>query len=191
MFADQARATPKGNSINQNPYRTQRHPHRVRRIFHHWDKRITTLFAVSLLLSGVAGCTASPKRPPPSASTSSLSTSSSKSPDPNALADPLSEITDKNDPNYIAASIQPIIHATGSGPSHYDLHLDSGTHSVRVYVVCTQDSPFTVTIGKRFSGHCAAQFAFFADIPVTSANRDVVLTVPDGTRFILVVIPSP
>jgi len=77
------------------------------------------------------------------------------------LVDPLSEITDN-----VAKSIRPILHADGLGPAHYDLRLDAETHSVRVYVVCTPDSPYTVATGKRFSGECTTRFQAFADIPV-------------------------
>ncbi|SDZ54334.1 hypothetical protein SAMN05421684_6477 [Asanoa ishikariensis] len=105
--------------------------------------------------------------------------------------DPLSEITDSKNDRFVAESIGPILHVDGLGPSRYDVRLDAGTRSVRAYIVCAPDSPFTVAIGKRFWADCTTRFQAFADIPVEAGRREVAVTVPDATRFILLVIPTP
>ena len=130
-----------GESNESEPKPAMASTQRLKRIVHHWGKWVATLLTVSLLLSGADGCTATDKHATPSAAKSSRMSSTTQ-PTANALVDPLSEITDKKDRDYIAESIQPLLHANGLGPSHYDLHIETKTHSVRVYVVCTPDSPF-------------------------------------------------
>ncbi len=168
--------------MNENQSRARRRSHRLKRVLHRGGKRIAALFTVSLLLPGIAGCTPKPATSQPSASAGA---------DAGALVDPLSQITDKRDPDYVAESIQPILHAEGLGPSSYEVHIDTETHSVRAYIVCAPDSAFTVTIDKRFFGQCAQRFSFFADLPVEPGDREVSVTVPDATQFILVVIRTP
>ena len=112
--------------------RTLSRPHRV--------KGLTALLTTSLLM---AGCTATANHAKATAATHTPpSVSNASPPAPSTvLVDPLTEITDAKDPNYIATSVYSLLHATGTGPSHYNVHIDTSTHSVRAYLVLPYPYP--------------------------------------------------
>jgi hypothetical protein len=179
----------KENSTKHNRYRAGRRSELRKPIFRQ-GRGMAALLAASLLLTGAAGCTSGHTTSPGFAEPTH--TGSTPPGDTNAtIVDPLSEITDKNNERYVADSVRPILHANGSGPFRYKLSIDNGTHSVRAYIACTPESPYTVIINKSFSGECAKTFQAYADIPVQSGNVNAIVTVPNGTQFILVVIPTP
>jgi hypothetical protein len=179
----------KENSTKRNRYRARRRSE-IRKSIFGQRRGMATLLAASVLLTGAAGCTPGHTTSPGVA----VPTHTGSTPPgvTNAtIVDPLSEITDKNNKRYVADSVGTILHVNGSGPSRYKVSIDKGTRSVRAYIACIPESHYTVTINKSFSGECAETFQAYADIPVQSGNVDAVVNVPNGTQFILAVIPTP
>lgn len=107
------------------------------------------------------------------------------------ITDPLSEITDKNDPRYLRQPVKPLLHTRGTGPSQFKLRADTRTQSVRVYIACAPASFFRATVGKGFWGECARRFLNFADIPVRPGELGLEVKIPEATHFVVVVIPTP
>jgi hypothetical protein len=144
-----------------------------------------------LLLAGLAltGCTQANSN-----TQSSSAGPSSKGSSPLervALVDPLSEIRDPKNDNFVATNVNVVLDKHGVGPHTYAINVTSGTPSLRAYLSCTPGANFTVSIGKSYWSGCSKTFSWFADIPVTGTSNKVVVSVPAKTRFDLVVIPTP
>jgi hypothetical protein len=104
----------------------------------------------------------------------------------------LSEVNDPSNPRYLAASVNILVHAAGSGPANFKVDVHPDVTSIRVYLSCSPASPFHVRIdGKGFWGECLERFQSFADIPVASGQRNLSLSVPDKARFIVLAISTP
>lgn len=156
-------------------------------------------WAVSLMLPVasllIAGCDSDAGSATPANNSSEASTPGpSNSPtvgQADAITDPFSEITDKNNPRYVESALTPLLHTRGVGPSQYQLQADAGTQSVRVYIACSPTSEFTASVGKGFSGECSSKFENFADIPVSPGELHLKVAIPATTQFAVVIIPTP
>lgn len=179
-----------GLSLLRNPDRSVRPKGERMR----WGASITSLLlSIPVLLA--TGCDSGAGSKPPVSGSTAVSapgqTSLSAGGQALGITDPLSEITDKNDPRYIRQPVKPLLHARGTGPSQFQLRAGARTRSVRVYIACAPASSFNATVGKGFSGNCARRFQNFADIPVRPGELGLEVRIPEATHFVVVVIPTP
>lgn len=167
------------------------HPSKIRR------RRSTWLISLTMTIPSLlaTGCTGGSGSAHSTASSSAVPTpdrsgspTNGQSPE---ITDPLSEITDKDNPRYVESTLQPLLHRQGVGPSEFQLKAEVGIRSVRIYLACTPASSFNAGVGKSFSGECSSSFENFADIPVSPGELTLKITIPKTTRFAVVVIPTP
>jgi hypothetical protein len=167
--------------------REQKEPKLIRSPGTRWRACITwALLPVPVLLA--AGCGGGPPGRDPGNGAAASGPAAAPAP---GIVDPLSEITDKNDRRYLSQAVNPLLHARGAGPSRFRLRADAGMRSVRVYIACAPVSSFRATVGEGFSAWCASRFQNFADIPVRPGKIDLEVKIPEATRFVVLVIPTP
>lgn len=176
--------------MSQGNFRTRQRPSCSPSTTHLRRKARVPLLMLPLVLLTAAACTTSSKRADPSDSRPTQAASSAST-DAGSIEDPLSAITSKDDEAYVADSVQPLLHTNGAGPSRFEISASAETKGVRVYLACAPDSEFSVQIGKGFSGSCSKKFENWADIPVEPGSREVNVKIPDSTKFIILVIPTP
>lgn len=91
----------------------------------------------------------------------------------------------------MARTVRPLLNQRSQGPGVFTLAAPTpGIRSVRAYIACSPDSRFRISIGKGFSSGCSSRFQNWADIPFGTV-RTVTITLPAGTRYSILVIPTP
>lgn len=154
-------------------------------------RKCVKAIACLVLLVGMTGCTVgAPQESQPNGVQKSGTASRPIYKTTHGVVDPLSEITDKYNSEFVSSSVGVVLHKSGKGPTAYPVSITQGTPSVRAYIACSPESKFTVRIGKRFSGTCASTFQNFADIPPQNAQR-VNVEIPSNTNFTILVISTP
>ncbi|MGT2426251.1 hypothetical protein [Amnibacterium kyonggiense] len=108
-----------------------------------------------------------------------------------AISDPLEQITDPSDPEYVGAAPLVLLSTRGTGSTMIGIDVPPGVTSVRPYLRCLPLASFRISLGKGFSTGCDARSADYADIPVVAGRRTLALRIPADTTWRLVVIVTP
>ena len=146
---------------------------------------------LSLVGLAIAACGAKDSDSWSSPETSAAERSSSA-----AIVDPLDVITDPASSDFVAESVVPVLHESGTGASEFTVRqgqLKGG--QITFYVSCDPESSFTVrAFDNHYSGVCSRRFSSSGTFPVaSSASEDspIELDLPDSTAYILLAITQP
>lgn len=108
------------------------------------------------------------------------------------ITDPLTRLTDPDDPQYLPNGVETLLHLSGTGPGTYLLDVPEGTTSVRPLIACSPAADFRITVGRAYWTGCDRTGSpGFADIPVSAGVQPIAVQIPDGVRWRLAVIVTP
>jgi hypothetical protein len=109
------------------------------------------------------------------------------------VVDPLSRITDPSSPEYVARSVQVLLHVRATGPGAHDFAVPAGVTSLRTYLNCAPAGQSGVGIDGdgKLSGQCSRDTGSTYDLPITAGTHEVEVTVKKGTHYTLLLMASP
>lgn len=139
---------------------------------------VVVMFAAAFF---VGGCTSTAE------SVTNTSTSPSAAP-----VDPLVDLRDPRSPDHLSALPEPLLHEQATGSQTFTVERpESWVEELHVYVSCSKDSHFTVTLGTYFSGPCNTHFLNSGSIPLPSGSDPlrVAIKVPAGVRYWIIGLP--
>ena len=109
------------------------------------------------------------------------------------LQDPLEALEDPASPDFVDATLTPLVARHDSGPSVYRLDDLKKAKEIVVYVSCSPSRAFTVRLLDNFtSGECTPRFQSYASFPVPpgTGSTTLRLEIPRGVDHYVVAIPE-
>lgn len=110
---------------------------------------------------------------------------------PDAVVDPLTDLTDPTSTLYVADRLTPILHERATGSRTFALRVPSGVEDVTFYLACSAGAEWVLTTDTSESGGCSGRLDGSVGEPAAQLHGTVRVTVSPGTEFVLLAVPTP